>query len=85
MRDELLNESLFLGLDHARRKIETWVEYYNNKRPHSAVGYQTPTAYAAKITATFDRLRNPDQLRRPNVAPNAPDRVNQSEALIATG
>jgi putative transposase len=89
MRDELLNESLFLGLDHARTKLGTWVEDYNNQRPHSAIGYQTPAAYAAKLNtqlpATFDRLRNPDQLRRPNVAPTAPDGVKQPEALIATG
>jgi transposase InsO family protein len=75
MRDELLNESLFLGLDHARTKLRNWVEDYNNQRPHSAIGYQTPAAYAAKLTATFDRLRNPYQLRRPNVAPTAPDGV----------
>jgi putative transposase len=85
MRDELLNESLFLDLDHARTKLGTWVEDYNNQRPHSAIGYQTPTAYAAKLNATFARLRNPDQLRRPNVAPTAPDGVKQPEALIATG
>jgi DNA modification methylase len=29
MRDELLNESLFLGLDHARTKITKWVDDYN--------------------------------------------------------
>jgi transposase InsO family protein len=38
MRDELLNESLFLGLDHARSKIENWVDDYNHRRPHSALG-----------------------------------------------
>ena len=85
MRDELLNETLFLDLDHARTKLKSWVADYNNQRPHSAIGYQTPAAYAAKLTATFDRLRNPDQLRRPNVAPNAPDGVKQPEALVATG
>ena len=84
-KTELLNESLFLGLDHARTKLRTWVQDYNNQRPHSAIGYQTPAAYAAKLTATFDRLRNPDQLRRSNVAPTAPDGVKQPEALIATG
>jgi len=26
MRDELLNESLFLGLDHARTQISNWVD-----------------------------------------------------------
>jgi transposase InsO family protein len=39
MRDELLNESLFLGLDHARTKITNWVDDYNQRRPHSALGY----------------------------------------------
>jgi putative transposase len=59
MRDELLNESLFLGLDHARAKITNWVDDYNHRRPHSALGYLTPTAYAANLSATCDRLRNP--------------------------
>jgi transposase InsO family protein len=31
MRDELLNESLFFGLDHARRAITAWVADYNRK------------------------------------------------------
>src|SRR5258708_31100343 len=33
---------------------------YNGQRPHSALGYLTPAAYAANLTATCDRLRNPD-------------------------
>ena len=32
MRDELLNESLFLGLDHARTTIANWVTDYNQRR-----------------------------------------------------
>jgi len=63
MRDELLNETLFLGLDHARVKITYWVNDYNHRRPHSALGYLTPAAYAASLPAICDRLRNPDQLR----------------------
>ncbi len=85
MRDELLNESLFLGLDHARTKIAAWVNDYNERRPHSALGYLTPTAYAANLFATSDRLRNPDQLRRSDVAPLAPHGVKPAEALIAAG
>jgi transposase InsO family protein len=38
MRDELLNESLFLGLDPARTKIANWVDDYNQRRPHSTLG-----------------------------------------------
>ena len=36
MRDELLNESLFFGLDHARTRIADWVDDYN--QPASAFG-----------------------------------------------
>jgi putative transposase len=72
MRDELLNETLFFGLDHAQTTIAEWADDYNRSRPHSALGYITPAAYAANLTATDDRLRNPDQLRRSSVAHSAP-------------
>lgn len=52
MRDELLNETLFFSLDQVRKAIAEWVEDYNNRRPHSALAYQTPAAFAAKLTAT---------------------------------
>ena len=46
-RDECLNEALFRDLSHARQLIAGWVTYYNTERPHSALGYQTPAAFAA--------------------------------------
>jgi len=49
MRDELLNETLFFGLDHTRAVIADWIEDYNTTRPHSSLGYQTPAAYAATL------------------------------------
>jgi len=49
MRDELLNETLFLDLDHARTVIAAWAEDYNQARPHSALGYETPAAFAAEL------------------------------------
>ena len=85
MRDELLNETLFFGLDHAREKIGAWVSDYNHRRPHSSLGYATPAEYAANLTATGDRLRNPDQLRRSPVAPPAPSGVSTNGTLIAVG
>jgi putative transposase len=85
MRDELLNESLFLDLDHARSRIANWIDDYNQRRPHSALGCLTPTAYAANLSATCDRLRNPDQLRRSPVAPPASHGVKPAETLIAAG
>ena len=55
MRDELLNESLFISLAHARAVIGNWAHDYNTARPHSSLGYQTPAAYAATLTATGAR------------------------------
>ncbi len=42
LRDELLNEELFDTLDDARRKLALWRYDYNNVRPHSSLGNQTP-------------------------------------------
>ena len=51
MRDELLNESLFMDLDQARQLIGAWIADYNTARPHSSLGYKTPAAYAGTFTA----------------------------------
>jgi putative transposase len=85
MRDELLNENLFFGRDHARARIADGVGDRNGQRPLSLIGYLTPAAYAACLTATCDRLRNPDQLRRSLVARTAPNGVTSAETLITTG
>jgi putative transposase len=50
MRDELLNESLFIDLDQARQLISNWAVDYNTARPHSSLGYKTPAAYAGTLT-----------------------------------
>jgi putative transposase len=57
MRDELLNESLFLDLDQARRIIVAWVADYNTARPHSSLNYRTAEAFADHLTATAIALR----------------------------
>jgi putative transposase len=49
MRDELLNETLFTSLAHAREKIATWADDYNTGRPYSSLGYATPAAFAADL------------------------------------
>jgi putative transposase len=85
MRDELLNETIFYDLDHARCVIARWVADYNQRRPHSALGYLTPAAYAVTLTATGDRLRYPDQLRRSPVAPPAQLRQSQPVTLAPAG
>lgn len=55
-RDECLNENWFGGLPEAQRIIETWRIHYNERRPHSSLGYLTPVQYAARGGAP----RSPD-------------------------
>jgi putative transposase len=85
MRDELLNETVFRDLDHARSIIARWVADYNHRRPHSALGYLAPATYAANLTATDDRLRYPDQPRRSSVAPPAHTRHSHPKTLASAG
>jgi transposase InsO family protein len=85
MRDELLNESLFLGLADARCAIAAWVADYNNARPHSSLNYRTPAAFAAHLTATGPRAALADGSALGPVAQPAPKGVSTAETLIATG
>ena len=86
MRDELLNESLFFGLDHARSAIAEWAEDYNTARPHSSLAYQTPAAFAAGLAATGSDASLDVGCASPPVAHTAPDSVTETvETLIATG
>ncbi len=41
-RAECLSAHWFLSLADARRKCERWRRDYNDVRPHSAIGYETP-------------------------------------------
>lgn len=45
LRDECLNEEIFRDLDDAKRKVEKWRRYYNEKRPHSSLGMKTPVEF----------------------------------------
>ncbi|WP_244642319.1 IS3 family transposase, partial [Chelatococcus reniformis] len=55
LRDELLNETLFRSLPHARAVLEAWRRDYNEERPHSKLGWMTPRAYASAIRETAGR------------------------------
>lgn len=85
MRDELLNESLFLGLADARLSITAWVADYNNARPHSSLDYRTPAAFAAQLNASGPRAALLDGSALRPIAQPAPKGVSTAEALIATG
>lgn len=47
-RDECLNREIFRNGAEARLIMEAWREEYNQRRPHSALGYLTPSEFAAK-------------------------------------
>lgn len=48
-RDECLNDHWFQSLAHARVIIQAWQKDYNEQRPHSMLGYQTPTEVAEQL------------------------------------
>ena len=62
-RDELLNGELFLGLEDARWVIDRWRLDYNHRRPHSALGYQTPAAFAATCVLAESATLHPPEHR----------------------
>ena len=47
LRDECLNEHVFLSLAEARAIIEEWRYDYNHRRPHGSLGALTPNEFAA--------------------------------------
>lgn len=51
LREECLRVSWFENLFDARRKIFAWRKEYNEQRPHSSLGYQTPAEFAAAATS----------------------------------
>ena len=51
LRDECLNMETFHSQDHARALIRLYGRHYDERRPHSALGYLTPAEFGAKWKA----------------------------------
>jgi transposase InsO family protein len=47
LRDEVLNREAFGSVLEAEVVLSDWRMEYNHRRPHSALGYRTPAAFAA--------------------------------------
>jgi len=47
LRDECLNGEVFATVAEARVVTELWRREYNQERPHSSLGYRTPTEFRA--------------------------------------
>ncbi|OOY02675.1 transposase [Thioclava sp. F28-4] len=86
MRDELLNETMFRNLAHARVVIAAWAADYNTERPHSALDYQTPADYARALTTAIARpATRDDNSARRAIAQPAPIGVNTNRAPVVAG
>ena len=77
LRDELLNETLFRSLVHARSMLEAWRADYNHDRPHSRLGWLSPAIYAAQRRSAALPPKAP--LRGP--PPHPPMRVKPTVKL----
>jgi putative transposase len=73
LRDECLNREVFGSLAEARVVIEQWRHEYNECRPHSSLGYRTPTEVVARChtplratpCAAFDSVREQHHINKP--------------------
>jgi IS30 family transposase len=50
--DELLKREEFASLLEAKVLVEEYREHYNQRRPHSALGYRTPSEFAVTCCRT---------------------------------
>lgn len=88
LRDEFLNETLFVSLVQARTALAAWQEDYNTVRPHSALGNMSPAHYAKLSTSPMQRDGALELLRgsAPHpVAPPSHTGSNEERILLQTG
>ena len=50
IRDECLNENVFIDIEDARQKTENWLEEYHSFRPHSSLGMKTPEEFERSLS-----------------------------------
>jgi putative transposase len=86
LRDELLNETLFRSLPHARAVLEAWRRDYNHERPHSKLGWMTPAAYASALRGEIARpAAQADSSARRALASHHQEGSDQPRTLVMTG
>jgi hypothetical protein len=75
--DELLNETLFTSLAQARVALGCWRADYNDARPHSQLGWKTPSEFAMTCHPRRDlALRYAEGSAPAPVAPHRPTGAN---------
>lgn len=55
LREECLDQEVFLSLHDAKLKVETWRQFYNNVRPHSALGGKPPLSFPRTVSHEMKR------------------------------
>ena len=60
LRDECLSRRWFGSLWEARVVIESWRNFYNTERPHSALGYLTPAEFGRKASLSTELKSKPE-------------------------
>ena len=62
--DELLKREVFASLLEAKVLVEEYRSHYNQERPHSALGYQTPAEFAAAadLDGKVENAGKPEEL-----------------------
>jgi len=88
LRDELLNETLFISLAHARVALAAWRLDFNTVRPHSAIGNLPPADFAKLSDPAMQRggpLRSPGGSAPRPVAPLSLTGSNDERTLLGPG
>lgn len=78
LRDELLNCEEFADLTEARWFARRRKEEHNEERPHSSLGYQTPSAFAAGCAAASAPATPPLQPRHSRSLGQEPLTITQT-------
>ena len=84
-RDELLNREEFTSLLEARVLTEEYKLEYNHRRPHSALYYRTPAAFAADLGGSAPKPPAFPPPERGGPAGYVHPLANQDLTLITTG
>ena len=62
LRGGCLNREVFGNLLEAKVLVEEWRRHYNEKRPHSALAYKTPRAFARQCNSKRRKAERPGAL-----------------------